>query len=149
MDETPVLSNELLKQVVDAFWEGFPPYWHRVRAHIRQVALAQFDITVEQFHILRHIRKGKASISELAEAKNISRPATSQAVDVLVNKGLVIRAQVPQDRRHVHLSLTASGSSLLDAIFENTRQWMMHSLAPLSETELLALLQALEALKKV
>ena len=47
------------------------------------------------------------------------------------------------------MSLTASGSSLLDAIFENTRQWMMHSLAPLSETELLALLQALEALKKV
>jgi DNA-binding MarR family transcriptional regulator len=135
--------------VVDAFWESFPPFWQRVKTHIRDVAAQQFEISVEQFHILRHIRRGQASVSELAEAKNISRPAISQAVDLLVNKGLITRTTDAHDRRHIQLALTASGDALLDAISEDTRQWMMQTLSPLSAEELLALAQAMTSLRKV
>ena len=138
-----------LGQAVEVFWETFPPFWHEVRAYIRQVAVEQFDLNVEQFHILRHIRKGQGSVSEIAEAKHISRPAISQAVDVLVNKGLVRRTQNLQDRRHVSLDLTPEGNALLDAIFDQTRRRMEQMLALLSADELQALIGSMESLKKI
>lgn len=141
-------SIDTLERAVDAFWETFPPFWQNVRAHIRKVAVEQFDITVEQFHILRHIRRGRGSISELADAKRISRAAISQAVDVLVNKGMITRTQARPDRRYVLLELTSAGNALLDAIFDNTRQWTMGILTPLSEDELQNLIRSMETLQK-
>lgn len=141
-------SKEHLRQAVDIFWETFPPFWHSIRAHIRHMAAEQFEISVEQFHILRHIRRGHGSVSELAEAKNISRPAISQGVNALVNKGLIVRAPDPRDRRHVQLALTDSGDVLLDTIFKDTHQWMMQMLAPLSDEELQLLAQAMQSLRK-
>lgn len=148
MDAADGYTNNLLRLTVEVFWETFPPFWHRVRAHIRQTATERFDISVEQFHVLRHIRRGDRSISDLAESKNISRPAMSQAVNALVNKGLILRSPDPKDRRHVRLALTDSGDALLDAIFEDTRQWMIELLSSLSDGELQTLLQAMQSLKK-
>ena len=59
-------TTERLRQAVEAFWEHIPPLWQRIRAHIRQAAAEQFDLSVEQFHILRHIRRGQDTVSELA-----------------------------------------------------------------------------------
>ena len=115
-------SKEALRQAVETFWETFPPFWHRVRAHIRQVAAERFEISVEQFHILRNIRHGQGSVSELAEAKNISRAAISQGVDGLVNKGFITRTTEVRDRRHVRLDLTPAGDAVLDVVFEDTHQ---------------------------
>ncbi len=63
-------------------------------------------------------------MSELAAAKNISRPAISQAVDVLVKKGFLTRVQSTEDRRYVDLALTEAGNTLLDTVFKETRGWM-------------------------
>jgi len=148
MDES-TRSSEKLRQVVDVFWETFPPFWRMIQAHIREVAVEQFSITVEQFHILRHIRRGRDSVSALAEAKDISRPAISQSVDLLVTRGLIVRTIDPQDRRHVKLDLTADGNALMDTIFGDTRQWMMETFAPLSANEIQALTRSMESLKKI
>ena len=59
MSSTSDPSKDDLHQAVETFWETFPPFWQRIRAHIRQVATEQFEISVEQFHILRHIRRGQ------------------------------------------------------------------------------------------
>jgi DNA-binding MarR family transcriptional regulator len=142
-------SVDKLKQAVDGYWETFPPLWRSIQAHIRQVASEQFNITVEQFHILRHIRRGHDSVSALAETRDISRPATSQAVDLLVTRGLIARTIEPQDRRHINLALTAEGNALLEAVSDDTRQWMIKKFAPLSADELQALMRTMEALKKV
>jgi DNA-binding MarR family transcriptional regulator len=150
MRDTPQPPPDLvLEQAVDRFWETIPPLWNHLRARIRSVAAENFDLTVEQFHILRHIRTGVHTTSDLADAKNISRPAISQAVDVLVNKGLVARAQSTRDRRCVDLELTGEGNALLDAVFQDTRGWMKANLAALSPGELETVLQALDALKSV
>ena len=98
--------KESQERAIDRFWETIPPLWGTIRQHIRAQATSQFDISVEQFHVLRYVRRGPNSISDLATAKNISRPAISQAVDLLVNKGLLTRTQSSEDRRFVELSLT-------------------------------------------
>jgi DNA-binding MarR family transcriptional regulator len=148
MDES-TRSSEKLRQAVEVFWETFPPLWRMIQAHIREVAVEQFNITVEQFHILRHIRRGRDSVSMLAETKGISRPAISQSVDLLVTRGLIVRSIDPQDRRHIKLDLTAGGNSLMDSIFNETRQWMMKVFAILSANEIEAFTSSMESLKKI
>ena len=134
---------------LDSFWETVPPLWGQIRAHIRLTATERFRISVEQFQVLRLIRTGHGSVSELAAAKKISRPAISQAVDALVAKGLLTRTQDAEDRRHVQLALTDSGNSLLDAIFDDTRAWMRARLGSFSQAELETVVLAMRSLKKM
>jgi DNA-binding MarR family transcriptional regulator len=145
-ENTP--HQDQLKKTVEAFWESFPPFWHRIRAHIREVTASQFDITVEQFHILRHIKWGEGSVSGLAEAKSISRPAISRAVEILVGKGFIARETSSEDRRRIKLVLTGSGRDLLQAIFDNTRKWMMELMRELSAPELESLEKSMNLLRK-
>ena len=136
-----------VQQVIDRVWETIPPAWHRVREQLRGTAVEQFGITVEQFHILRHVRKGASSVSELAEVKQISRSAISQAVELLVEKELLARAQDQNDRRCVRLALTGRGAELLGSIFQQNRAWMADQLAALNAEELAALERGLTLLK--
>jgi DNA-binding MarR family transcriptional regulator len=147
--ESTVRSSELLKRAVDVFWETYPPLWRMIQAHIREVAVEQFRISVDQFHILRHIRRGRNSVSELAEARDISRPAISQCVDLLVSRGLIFRTTDIQDRRHIKLGLTADGNILLDKIFGNTRQWMVEKFTELSDDEIQAFTFSMDSVKKI
>ncbi len=141
--------DRLQDQAIDRFWETVPPLWNFVRSHIRTTAAEKFGISVEQFHVLRHVRRGICSVSELATAKNISRPAISQAVDLLVHKGLLTRVQSTQDRRYVELALTEGGNALLDTVFKETRGWMKKRMSALSAEELSILAKAMEVMKKM
>ncbi len=140
-------TEEARQQAIDRFWETVPFVWNQVKANLRSLASENFDISVEQFHILRHIRRGIDSVSELAEVKQISRPAISQAVDVLVDKGLISRQQDPDDRRHVNLHLTPSGDDLLNRIFIANRAWMNGKMDALSAEDLAQIARGLELLK--
>ncbi len=142
-------SDQLREQAIDRFWETVPPLWNFVRSHIRDTATGTFDITVEQFHVLRYVRRGNGSISELATAKNISRPAISQAVDVLVKKGLLTRIHSTTDRRYVELELTDEGNALLDTVFKETRGWMKEQMGTLSVDELETIAKAMDIMKKM
>jgi len=143
------LSERLYNDAIDRFWETVPPLWNFVRSHIRATATSKFDITVEQFHVLRHVRRGMGSVSELATAKNISRPAISHAVDILVNKGLLTRVQSTEDRRYVEVALTEAGNNLLDTVFKETRQWMKERVHTLTAYELETIAQAMTMMKKI
>src|SRR5512140_2361062 len=142
-------SKTTTEEALDRFWETVPPLWGQIRAHIRAVAVQDFRVGVEQFQVLRLIRSGKTSVSEIAAARNISRPAVSQAVELLANRGLLTRTQDADDRRHVELALTKSGNELLDAVFSNTRAWMLEQMAGFSERELENLVRAMQTLNKM
>jgi DNA-binding MarR family transcriptional regulator len=144
-----ISTEKLRNQAIDRFWETVPPLWNTVRSYIRATATANFDITVEQFHVLRYVRRGPGSMSELATAKNISRPAISQAVDILVKKGLLTRIQSTQDRRYVELALTGAGNNLLDTVFQETSNWMKERMCDLTAQELDIMIQAMEVMKKI
>lgn len=142
-------TENLRDQTIDRFWETVPPLWGRIRNHLRATATRSFDISVEQFHILRHVRHGIGSVSELAAAKNISRPAISQGVEILVKKGLLTRIQSTEDRRYVKLALTPSGKNLLDTVFKETHDWMKERMSGLTPEELNNIIKTMESLKKM
>jgi DNA-binding MarR family transcriptional regulator len=143
---TESTTEQLIPAAIEAFWSTIPPVWNRVKGNVRTIALENFDISVEQFHILRHIRRGLTSVSELAEVKQISRSAISQAVDILVERGLICRRQNVIDRRNIPLELTESGNALLDTISEKNRAWMKSRMRALTAQDLQTLTSAMEIL---
>ncbi|PJH75777.1 MAG: MarR family transcriptional regulator [Anaerolineae bacterium CG_4_9_14_0_8_um_filter_58_9] len=115
---------------------------------MRKVASEQFHLTVEQFQVLRRIRRGSASVSALAQASQTSRSAVSKAVDALVRRGLVARSQDPDDRRNLPLALTDEGQRVLSAIYAEAEEWLAARFARLTADELSLSLQAMEILQK-
>jgi DNA-binding MarR family transcriptional regulator len=140
-------KTSFLQQTVDDVLETLPPVWDRIRSNLRTAATGKFGITLEQFHVLRHIRKGYDSASALAEKKQISRAAVSQALETLVSKGLVTRRQESADRRCVHLEITPYAGEVLDANFEENRIWMKGKMASLTAEELRCVRGAMEILR--
>jgi DNA-binding MarR family transcriptional regulator len=118
-----------------------------IRSHLRTIAPEQFDISVEQFHVLRHIRKGLTSVCDIADARQISRSAVSQAADLMVEKGLITRRQEVDDRRFVHLALTPQGEDLLNQVFQQNHVWMMEKMALISPEDLGLITEGLALLK--
>lgn len=138
-----------IETLIDRFWETIPPVWHRTRAVIRGVAAEKFHLTVEQFQVLRRIRRGIASVSAIADDSRTSRSAVSKAVDALVNKGLISRSQDPNDRRNIPLALTAEGARVMNAIFGETESWLAERFASLDEQECARLQTAFDLLHDV
>lgn len=142
------LFKPSLQETVDSVVETLPSVGDRIRSNLRAAGTGRFGITLEQFHVLRHIRHGYQSVGDLAEKKQISRSAVSQAVEVLVTKGLVTRHQESDDRRCVLLELTPHAREVLDANYEENRRWMEEKMAALTPEELCSVRQAMEILKK-
>ncbi|HUI90362.1 MAG TPA: MarR family transcriptional regulator [Anaerolineales bacterium] len=140
--------EEHLNQAAERFWEAVPTVWDRVRDNLRGTATSQFNITVEQFRILRHIRHGNATVGQLATARQISRSAVSQSVELLVKKGYVCRQERIEDRRYVRLELTNKGTGLLNTAYSENRKWIMSRLSTLTPDETDHMLQGLELMKK-
>jgi DNA-binding MarR family transcriptional regulator len=136
-----------LERTVDKVLETLPPVWDRIRSNLRTAATQRFCITLEQFHVLRHIRRGYRYVGDLAAKRQISRSAVSQAVEALVVKGLVTRTRETQDRRLVRLELTPYAGEVLESNFEANRAWMKQRMAALPRKELDIVLSAMEILK--
>jgi DNA-binding MarR family transcriptional regulator len=141
-----VISNPIL---IEKFWECIPPAWRKTRSQIRHIAVEKYQMTEEQFQVLRRIRMGSASVSALADASQTSRSAVSKTVDALVRRGLVVRSQNPNDRRNIPLALTINGQQIMDAIFTEAEVWLSNSFDRLSQIEREILFKGMESLRKV
>ncbi len=144
MDENEI--DRIVNEAISRFWETIPPVWHSVRDNVRGFAADDYGLTVEQFYVLRHIRHGSRTVSELASARKISSSAISQSVEVLVEKGLISRSSQLSDRRFIYLDLTEKGNKVLNEIFYKNRAWMTQKMQSLDESELQTLIKAMELL---
>jgi DNA-binding MarR family transcriptional regulator len=142
------MTTPSLPQTVDSVMETLPPVWDRIRSNLRAAATRKFGITLEQFHVLRHIRKGYQSVGDLADKKQISRSAVSQAVAALVSKGLVTRRHESADRRCVLLELTARAREVLDANYRENRVWMRGKMRLLTPGERTTVQKAMQILQR-
>jgi DNA-binding MarR family transcriptional regulator len=141
-------SEVTLQQAIEKFWEAFPAVWNLIRSHLRLILAQEFSITLDEFHTLRNMRRGFCSVSQLADVLQVSRPAASQSVEALVEKGLVSRHYDTKDRRHIRLELTDAGKEMLAGIFLRNRGWMVEKMAVLSPEEVARVAKAMDAFKE-
>jgi len=82
------------------------------------------DLTMQQVRVLGHVAKEPGlSGHELGERLGVSAPTASGLVDRLVEKGLITRADDPDDRRVRRLHPTAEGLEVIremDSMFGRT-----------------------------
>jgi len=138
-----------LRSTVDAILDALPPVWDRIRSNLRAAATSKFGITLDQFHTLRHIRKGFQSVGELSAKRQVSKAAASQSVEILVRKGLVTRRQEGPDRRFVLLELTPYAKQVLDANYEDNRAWVAERMSSLTVAQLVEVGRAMATLKEL
>ena len=149
MDEKRRNDSKLLKETMELFRQVILPLWHITRAQIHDLATREYGITSSQFHTIRRISQGDASVSALADCMHVSRPNVSRGVDELVQNGLVNRKRDPDDRRNVQLSLTDEGERKIKDLHKKYGELLADQFSVLSDEELRILFSALESMKKV
>lgn len=110
------------------------------------------NLSMPRLVALVHLRRrGSATISELSEHLHLALATTSQAIDLLVQAGLVERREDAHDRRHKLVSLTPAGEEIVGRVRQARVDEMARRLVALPP-ELAArlsavLAEALEALR--
>lgn len=82
------------------------------------LSFSQINILMRLFH------GGSAGVSEIGDQLGVTNPAASQAVDRLVQLGLIERTEDPEDRRAKRLALTQKGRTLIEKGVEVRSQWI-------------------------
>lgn len=94
-------------------------------------ALKPFDVSAQQFNVLRILRgqKGKpANLSTLNERMVTKMSNTTRLVDKLLNKGYVDRITCPSNRRKVEINITNKGNAALrkmDQVMDNVENELL------------------------
>jgi DNA-binding MarR family transcriptional regulator len=109
--------------------------------------LKPFEISVEQFNVLRILRgqNGKPANMCLIQERMIAKTSnTTRIVDKLVTKELVTREICPHNRRKMEVNITEKGLELLLKIDPKVDRFELDLLLNLSTTEAETLNQLLE-----
>lgn len=79
--------------------------------------LAPFDLTPMQWSILDVCSREQANtVSGIAKVVPSDTPAISRHVEMLVNRGLIVRRRSTNDRRTVRLTLTKEAAEMMPQI---------------------------------
>lgn len=98
-------------------------------------ALKPFDVSSQQFNVLRILRGRQgspANLSTLNERMVTKMSNTSRLVDKLLNKGFVDRSICPSNRRKVEINITEKGRKMLlkmDASVQSAEQEILKDIS--------------------
>lgn len=123
---------------------------HRYLNKYSKTISSQFGISGRQLSALRYLtRKNQATIGELSNYLHITDSTTSELVDGLEAKGLVLRARCTKDNRVVRVSPTPEAESLVARAPLAGVGLMRVRLESLTDREIDSIAQALEHLSKL
>ncbi|MDX1761160.1 MAG: MarR family transcriptional regulator [Christiangramia sp.] len=112
--------------------------------------LKPFDISSQQFNVLRILRgqKGKpANLSTIQERMVSKMSNTTRLVDKLVDKDLCERIVCPSNRRKVEIRITKKGMELLEELDPLVEEHEQNVAEKINEKELLTLNDKLNELR--
>lgn len=98
--------------------------WLGQRQFMQLLAEERFDLTIPQYHTLLQLAcyEGVCKMSDLARATHQSAASMTGIVDRLLDKHLVERARLDDDRRQVMVAATPRGRQLLAQVREARRE---------------------------
>jgi DNA-binding MarR family transcriptional regulator len=146
---TPLVAredvSERLRETIDALLVLMPLLTRRVSEMATACKQGErYNPTLPQIRVMTVVStRGKATVSAIADALELSRPATSELVDRMVESGFVTRGVNPADRRQVLISLTPPAARIVDEIVGQRRALLLDALADLSDEELAGFLKGM------
>jgi DNA-binding MarR family transcriptional regulator len=120
----------------------------RLSRRLRKHDLA--GLTPSQLSTLSCVGKtGPVRLGDLAAAERIAPSTLTRLVNVLEDRGYLVRRPAPEDARAFLVTLTASGAKVLERIREEATSMLTDILATLTPDQLAALEAALPALEQL
>jgi DNA-binding MarR family transcriptional regulator len=116
-----------------------------------QGVLEPFDLTLQQYNVLRILRGAEGSgipTLEIGERMIEHAPGVTRLIDRLEAKGLVRRERCPEDRRQVLCYSTPEGRDLVDRLegaIDVADEAAVASLSPAEQRQLIGLLDLVRA----
>jgi DNA-binding MarR family transcriptional regulator len=121
-------------------------FMHRSMRDFRKF-MDETGLSFSQINILMRLNHGgNSGVSEIGDQLGITNAAASQAVDRLVQLGLIKRTEDPDDRRAKKLALTPDGHALIEKGIEVRSQWVEGLTGALSPDEQSLIISALTLL---
>ncbi len=125
----------------------------RVNRALRQIApdaWMQLNMTVPQVKSLFFIsNNGTTNIKKLATTLKVTPSNLTGVIDRLVEQGLVVRHENPEDRRMTLLQVSEKGDTLVSELRERRMSYLSQALSELSLEELRKIADGLALLAKV
>ena len=97
--------------------------------------LKKNELSMSQIGALFQINRGRSNVSDLGERLGITIAAASQMLERLVQQGLILRSEDPQDRRVKKLLLTDKGRRIMEEIMHARQGWLTDLIPTLSADE--------------
>lgn len=119
---------------------------------IREIAAKNLTqgFTLPQLRAMGIIRqRPNESLSTISLHLSLTVSSVSRLIDGLVERGLVQRETVPDNRRQVSLKLTSAGDEVLNSLHGVIEERIAERLASATEEELVAINGALEVLRRL
>src|SRR5690606_30010788 len=121
-------------------------YTHAIINNILNDALKPFDISLQQFHVLRILRSQNdkpISLETLQELMTNKMSNTTRLVDKLIKKGYVIKEINKTNRRKIDITITQEGLNItetIDKVMDGTEEEIIGSLTNNETHDLIRLL---------
>lgn len=118
--------------------------------HMDIERLRPYGLSPQQFNILRILRGAggqKMSMGQVLSRMLDRSPNATRLTDKLIAKGLVERERCQEDRRVVHLRISAKGEELLESMEEETDRLFSIVGKKLTQAEARAVNRALDKIR--
>lgn len=94
------------------------------------------NYSIPQLGALMHLsQNSECNVSDLGDEFGVTNAAISQLLEKMVQQGLVLRSEDPQDRRHKVLELTIEGKRIANESLIERQKWLLELINLLSEEE--------------
>jgi DNA-binding MarR family transcriptional regulator len=108
---------------------------------------AELELTYAQSQVLFHVAAHPGCrMVDISKAFGVTRPAVTQLVDRLEQKGFITRADDPGDRRAYVLEVTRAGAALVDELHAMRLRSLEAVLARMTADDRTRVVRGLEAL---
>jgi DNA-binding MarR family transcriptional regulator len=126
--------------------EVVPLVMQDIRSEMRR--RGSLDLSVPQFRVLAFVNRNEgASLWEVARHMGLTPPSTSRLVNNLIERDLMTRADHPEDRRRVRLTVTRRGRTILQKSTDETVSYLAQKLSGVDADSREVIEKAVEALR--
>ena len=119
-----------------------------IQERIRE-EMAKNKLSITEFSVLEVLYlKGKQTIQQIGHSILITSGSMTYVIDKLEEKGLLNRNDCPDDRRVVHITLTADGMDLMKKIMPKHQELIDYMFGALSDDETQIIVNLLKKISK-
>ncbi|QHC66228.1 MarR family transcriptional regulator [Rathayibacter sp. VKM Ac-2759] len=136
------------QHLLDGFPDAAVRFFRALEAHRSRLAAEHGLSEIELRCLFRIGAAGSVTPKELSTALSVSKGAVTGITTRLVSSGLVHRVEHPQDRRSLHLELTAAGHDATRTMHRDLRRLLSADGTDVGDDDLAAATTVLDRLAR-